>query len=167
MSLREAMATISACLEDASVGLTAKADALAAAAGYDLGHIRTDFVFGPWLGTNNLQPIAQPKVSLLPMSGGAEQKAFPGVPRQGAHRLRLLYRWTNHDAGRLADNAVLVVEAALQVLDGIEAFSRAQTPQGPIERLDDPLTWEFLEFESASLNLGFALDFTVHERSTV
>jgi hypothetical protein len=164
MAFDQVLATLRGLLDDPDVGLGAKVAALDAEAGRPAGTVPTAFTWQPWTLSGVLHPATAGNLVVRPRRLTSAQKPFAGSLRDGRHDLEVLFETTHHDPARLETILVAVSTALLQVLDGIEAYSR--THGGTIEQLEDPVEITFGSFDGPATTEGFLATFTALERST-
>ena len=157
------LVTLRGAMADGATGLAVKAAAIAVLRGYAAGRIRTDFVVDRWSLSDAMKPATQPHYAFAPAAGAIAQKTFLATPRESRHAIRFSLETFAADSAVLEDNVTALALAFMQVLDGIEAYSRANA--GTIVLLEDPITLRYGSFGGPPTLGGFTADFTVLEQS--
>lgn len=164
MSMRAAIATVRAKLEDPATGLKAKAEALVIAEGLAAAGIRTDFQFVAWVVPGRMLKASAPNIMVRPRRWVADQKLAGQTWRNGQLPIDVAYELFGGDAD-LKQNSVMIVGTALaQCMDELRDFNDAQVPTGPILDLMGSLDFQIGDFGSRATSSGFIATVTLLER---
>jgi hypothetical protein len=161
--MRDVLRTTEAAMQDPAVGLSAKM-VLVAQSG-ELLPLRTEFTFGRWGDPDTaLKDARRHNVVSGPASGSDQTKVQDTWKRDGQQRIEVAIEVFGADTTERQDNIIAAQLALLMVLDGLRAYSDAQTPPGTIIEVVDPVETRYGEFETGTSG-GFVSVITINERS--
>jgi hypothetical protein len=161
MSISQVIATVTACLEDPLVGLSARVAALADTEAEDPQRIRTEFASRKWKLAGVMQPSGQPNVMVRPGRWSARLKQ--ANHRDGVVLVEIGAEWFDANVDVLQENITIAAAALAQVLDGLRAYSDAHS--GTVIDVLDPIEYVFGEFTGPASS-GFTATTLIEERSS-
>lgn len=164
MSIRQVLATLTAQAQDVDTGLVARAKAIAAAEGWPAGHLVETVTFIPYRTSANLQLAGAANFAFLPLTASQELRAVKAALRKGAHRIQAEFEVFGLGEQKLLDNIAAYAEAAVQLLEDADQWSRDHA--GTIESVEESVALSFGDFAGSPTTAGFTAVTTVLERSS-
>jgi hypothetical protein len=174
MSQRQALAIVQALLEDETLGLRAKTEALASslpnAPTGNPGPLSADFAFYRGALPGALRPTTRGNVMLRPVrwitNPRIGQDAGSGGVREGTAPIEIGFETFGASHEDNVDEATLVATALVQCLDGIREFADANKTRfgACVVGIAPGMDFSFGDFEGPA-SYGFLARITVEEES--
>jgi hypothetical protein len=163
VSMLQVLDTTLNAMQDPSVGVEAKMQALMALPG--VPQVRAEFTFGKWaIPSGALKDARQAYLVVRPSAGEDETKIPQKLHRDNRQVIDIAAEFFGADPEQLQDMIAVGQAAVLMVLDGLREFSDGESPAGTIIEVVDPVRTRYGEFEGATSG-GFISTAVITERS--